>query len=195
MTALAGKPLRIARRLDDYDGKRKLADYEIHHPAPGTELVVCGDCGFTWDADHTVKDDAGQVGHECPMCVMVKFVEARQRVIEDTVRKGGKVLAQSLRLRTSRLERACLDAVAFVRGIGSPRPPMFDQDEHRLRRMRDALWAAGFNVDSRPTSAPSPGKLASQVAFARDTWRNDGAEGETVHGLCDEIDRLTGVTP
>ena len=28
------------------------------------------------------------------------------------------------------------------------------------------------------------------VKFARETWRNDGAEGETVHALCDEVEAL-----
>ncbi len=33
-------------------------------------------------------------------------------------------------------------------------------------------------------------KMKGVVAFARETWRNDGAEGETVHTLCDAVERL-----
>jgi hypothetical protein len=35
----------------------------------------------------------------------------------------------------------------------------------------------------------SPHTLKAAIAFARATWLNDGAEGETVHLLCDELDR------
>lgn len=34
-------------------------------------------------------------------------------------------------------------------------------------------------------------KVQSAIAFARETWRNDGAEGETVHLLCDAVEHLT----
>lgn len=33
-------------------------------------------------------------------------------------------------------------------------------------------------------------RLESQIAFVRENFRNDGAEGETVHGLCDTIEQL-----
>lgn len=29
---------------------------------------------------------------------------------------------------------------------------------------------------------------AALITFARETWRNNGAEGETVHRLCDELE-------
>lgn len=32
--------------------------------------------------------------------------------------------------------------------------------------------------------------IASVIAFARGNWRNDGADGETVHELCDEVESL-----
>lgn len=32
-------------------------------------------------------------------------------------------------------------------------------------------------------------RVRGAVAFARETWRNDGAEGETVHLLADEAER------
>lgn len=35
-------------------------------------------------------------------------------------------------------------------------------------------------------------KLGGAVSFARQTWHNDGAEGETVHLLCDAADLLLG---
>lgn len=28
------------------------------------------------------------------------------------------------------------------------------------------------------------------IAFLREAWRNDGAEGESVHALCDEVEQL-----
>lgn len=34
----------------------------------------------------------------------------------------------------------------------------------------------------------SPAQLRAIIAFARLTWPNDGAEGETVHVLCDELE-------
>ena len=33
-------------------------------------------------------------------------------------------------------------------------------------------------------------KAMAVVKFARETWRNDGAEGETVHALCDDVEIL-----
>lgn len=47
---------------------------------------------------------------------------------------------------------------------------------------------------NRRNALPSPKPLPDAVigglvAFARKTWRDDGAEGETVHRLCDEIER------
>lgn len=34
------------------------------------------------------------------------------------------------------------------------------------------------------------GMVAGAIKFARETWRNDGAEGEAVHLLCDAIEQL-----
>ena len=34
-------------------------------------------------------------------------------------------------------------------------------------------------------------KLRAQIAFARVTFLNDGAEGETVHALCDAAEQMT----
>lgn len=31
-------------------------------------------------------------------------------------------------------------------------------------------------------------RIAAVIEFARRTWRNDGAEGETVHALCDALE-------
>lgn len=33
-----------------------------------------------------------------------------------------------------------------------------------------------------------PGQLLKMIEWARREWRNDGAEGETVHVLCDELE-------
>jgi hypothetical protein len=35
--------------------------------------------------------------------------------------------------------------------------------------------------------------IAETIAYARKVFANDGAEGETVHRLCDEIERLISV--
>lgn len=45
---------------------------------------------------------------------------------------------------------------------------------------------------SIPRKAGRLDRVKGAIEFARRTWRNDGAEGETVHLLCDEIDRLEG---
>ncbi len=34
-------------------------------------------------------------------------------------------------------------------------------------------------------------RVEAIIEFARKTWPNDGAEGEPVHALCDEVERLT----
>lgn len=39
---------------------------------------------------------------------------------------------------------------------------------------------------------PRP-KLVGAVTFARQTWLNDGAEGETVHLLCDAVNLILDV--
>lgn len=42
-----------------------------------------------------------------------------------------------------------------------------------------------------PDYRPMPDEIRENlIRFARETWRNDGAEGETVHRLCDELEHL-----
>lgn len=53
MTARAGKPVRV------------VGGHEVQKPVKGTLLVVCRDCGFTWDADHTTTPGGG---YDCPLC-------------------------------------------------------------------------------------------------------------------------------
>lgn len=55
MTARTGKPVRV------------VGGHEVQRPAPGTLLVVCRDCGFTWDADHTTTGH-GEDRYDCPLC-------------------------------------------------------------------------------------------------------------------------------
>ena len=38
-------------------------------------------------------------------------------------------------------------------------------------------------------------KVAGQVAFMRENWLNNGAEGETVHALCNLVDKLLALVP
>ena len=38
-------------------------------------------------------------------------------------------------------------------------------------------------------------KVAGQVAFMRENWFNNGAEGETVHALCNLVDKLLALVP
>lgn len=54
-----------------------------------------------------------------------------------------------------------------------------------------ALKRAADHPEDAPTPrAPmSPERLEAVIAFARETWRDDGAEGETVHALCDALER------
>lgn len=37
------------------------------------------------------------------------------------------------------------------------------------------------------------GKTHDAIKYARETWRNDGAEGETVHLLCDAIEQMESI--
>lgn len=44
-----------------------------------------------------------------------------------------------------------------------------------------------------PDYRPMPNEIRENlIRFARETWRNDGDEGETVHRLCDELERFVG---
>ncbi len=65
MAAKTGKPVRVEPHMSNGP------DFEIQEPAPGALLVVCGECGFQWDADHTVIDANGKDGgYECARCTL-----------------------------------------------------------------------------------------------------------------------------
>lgn len=63
-------------------------DFEVHEPEPGTLLVVCGECGFTFDSDHTVSGFktvqmtadgmvwlTSDARYQCPWCLYKSHIE------------------------------------------------------------------------------------------------------------------------
>jgi hypothetical protein len=49
-------------------------------------------------------------------------------------------------------------------------------------------WLPACRACGEPAPRPeNKSRTQSIIAFARETWRNDGAEGETVHALCDAL--------
>lgn len=97
MSANNGEPLEVTTTLDG----RPL---EIQWAVPNTKLAVCGECGFEWDASHTVATDDGQVGYECSRCTLWALIEAREGVIKRTVEESVERLGQPLRDAVAELE-------------------------------------------------------------------------------------------
>lgn len=181
MAAKAGTPKRVVQAFEG--GPEGGADYEVHEPAEGAELVVCGACGFTYGAEHTVTGPEGREGYECPICLTQALLRARQEVIERTVAEGSRSMLRTVRVTVTRLQKVAALAVFAVRG------------EKTLFHVEQALREAGYDPDTASEFQPirTPGKVAAALAFARETWRRDGAEGETVHLLCDELEALLGI--
>lgn len=62
----------------------------------------------------------------------------------------------------------------------------------RLTKRHVVIDVEAILDPSIPTKAGRRSRVTAAMRFAREAFRNDGAEGETVHLLCDEIDRMTG---
>lgn len=217
MSAKTGKPLRFG--VDMTTGQRT---WEIHEPAPGTELAVCSDCGFEFDASHLVTDEhvtpdlnrktvvtrdpsepsrfsaripiqvAGMTGYECPRCVLQLFVAARQRVIEETVTKAAADLATTMRVSMLRLQ-----AVALA-GLQATTARKLEMGSARCDMAMDtlarALNAVGYPAEGRRAPA-RPQQVAGALAIIRASslFRGDGALEESVQLVMEELERLLEV--
>lgn len=199
MSAKTGKPIAFG-----IDINTDSATWEIHEPAEGTRLAVCPECGFEFDASHTVHtgtegaslDSAHvpvTVGYECPRCILRLLIEARQRVIEQSIDLGIRDVTRSLRIEMRRLHAVADFAARIV-------CPMLEQGRNLSTPMRwlaSALMASGrLAVDDKPAT-PTPGSVVVAMRELRQyldkvspSLVSEGTPAHNSHIVLTELERI-----
>ena len=169
-------------RLDDIE-----PSYRVHEAADGTRLVVCDDCGFEWDAEHRVHDDEGNIGYECPRCVIDKLVAAREQVIKEAATRAAETMAVTFRAVNARLRNVALMAAELAKQARTG-----EVDDDLIECMRKALLRAGYDSDNATElqPAPTPGEVSRAVELLREERDPISTRGRAIIMVCDELELL-----